>query len=38
MAPIENTVFQLYRQSKGRGLADQDFAAEKKMFVRISDA
>jgi 3-hydroxyisobutyrate dehydrogenase-like beta-hydroxyacid dehydrogenase len=38
MAPIGHTVFQLYRQSMGQGLADQDFAAVKKVFERISDA
>ena len=36
--PIGHTVFQLYRQSMGQGLADQDFAAVKKVFERISDA
>jgi 3-hydroxyisobutyrate dehydrogenase-like beta-hydroxyacid dehydrogenase len=38
MAPIGHTVFQLYRQSMGQGLADQDFAAVKKVFERISDS
>jgi 3-hydroxyisobutyrate dehydrogenase-like beta-hydroxyacid dehydrogenase len=38
MAPIGHTVFQLYRQSMEQGLADQDFAAVKKVFERISDA
>jgi len=38
MAPIGHTVFQLYRQSMGQGLAEQDFAAVKKVFERISDA
>jgi len=38
MAPIGHTVFQLYRQSMGQGLADMDFAAVKKVFERISDA
>jgi 3-hydroxyisobutyrate dehydrogenase-like beta-hydroxyacid dehydrogenase len=38
VAPIGHTVFQLYRQSMGQGLADQDFAAVKKVFERISDA
>jgi len=37
MAPIGHTVFQLYRQSMGQGLADMDFAAVKKVFERISD-
>ena len=38
MAPIGHTVFQLYRQSMGQGLADMDFAAVKKVFERISDS
>jgi hypothetical protein len=38
MAPIGHTVFKLYRQSMGQGLADQDFAAVKKVFERISDS
>jgi 3-hydroxyisobutyrate dehydrogenase-like beta-hydroxyacid dehydrogenase len=38
MTPIGHTVFQLYRQSMGQGLADMDFAAVKKVFERISDA
>jgi 3-hydroxyisobutyrate dehydrogenase-like beta-hydroxyacid dehydrogenase len=38
MAPIGHTVFQLYRQSMGLGLADMDFAAVKKVFERISDS
>ena len=37
VAPIGHTVFQLYRQSMGQGLADMDFAAVKKVFERISD-
>jgi 3-hydroxyisobutyrate dehydrogenase-like beta-hydroxyacid dehydrogenase len=38
MAPIGHTVFQLYRQSMGQGLADQDFAAVKKVYNSNSDA
>jgi 3-hydroxyisobutyrate dehydrogenase-like beta-hydroxyacid dehydrogenase len=37
-APIGYTVFQLYRQSMGQGLADMDFAAVKKVFERIRDS
>lgn len=37
MVPIGHTVFQLYRQSMGQGLAEMDFAAVKKVFERISD-
>jgi len=37
MVPIGHTVFQLYRQSMGQGLAEMDFAAVKKTFERISD-
>ena len=37
VAPIGHTVFQLYRQSMGQGLADMDFAAVKKVFERIND-
>jgi 3-hydroxyisobutyrate dehydrogenase-like beta-hydroxyacid dehydrogenase len=32
MTPIGHTVFQLYRQSMGQGLADMDLAAVKKSF------
>jgi 3-hydroxyisobutyrate dehydrogenase len=37
MVPIGHTVFQLYRQSMGQGLAEMDFAAVKKVFERISE-
>jgi 3-hydroxyisobutyrate dehydrogenase-like beta-hydroxyacid dehydrogenase len=37
MVPIGHTVFQLFRQGMGQGLADMDFAAVKKIFEQISD-
>jgi 3-hydroxyisobutyrate dehydrogenase-like beta-hydroxyacid dehydrogenase len=35
--PIGSTVFQLYRQSVGKGLSDMDFAAVKKVLEAMSD-
>jgi 3-hydroxyisobutyrate dehydrogenase-like beta-hydroxyacid dehydrogenase len=35
--PIGSTVFQLYRQSLGKGLSDMDFAAVKKVLEAMSD-
>ena len=36
-APIGNAIFQIYRQSMGHGLGDQDFAAVKKIIETMSD-
>jgi 3-hydroxyisobutyrate dehydrogenase-like beta-hydroxyacid dehydrogenase len=36
-APIGNAIFQVYRQSMGHGLGDQDFAAVKKTLERMND-
>ncbi len=35
--PIGSTVFQLYRQSVGKGFSDMDFAAVKKVLEAMSD-
>ena len=36
-APICSSIFQIYRQSVGHGLGDQDFAAVKKTLERMND-